>query len=81
MKILFFGSLGDRIGREVEVTVPAEGCAVSELRQMISAGNPNAASALASSSVRACVDDVIVPDTFVLRPGSEVAFFPPLSGG
>jgi sulfur-carrier protein len=77
MKLLFFGRLGDRIGREMDVELPAEGCAVAELRRMLSEAAPE----VASSSVRVSVDWTIVPDSFVVRPEHEVAFLPPLSGG
>jgi molybdopterin synthase sulfur carrier subunit len=80
VKILLFGALGEEIGREVEGELPPEGCSVADLRRLLVDRNPSCAP-LARPSVRACVDQAIVPEDFVVRPGQEVAFVPPLSGG
>ena len=80
LKILLFGRLGEEIGRDIVADVPAEGCTVAALRKRLVAGDP-ACAPLARPSVRACVDQVIVAEDFVVRPGQEVAFVPPLSGG
>ncbi len=80
MRILLFGSLGETIGREVTADVPADGCTVAELRRQLVNGDP-AHAPLAASSVRACVDQVVVGDDHRILPGQEVAFVPPLSGG
>lgn len=81
MKVSFFGRLGDRIGREVEVDLPAMKCSVAELRRHLAERYPAAADDLVAHSVRACVDETIVPDDHVIVPGQRVEFFPPLSGG
>jgi len=81
VKVRFFGSLSDRIGREIELTPPAAGCTIAELRRSLAEAYPGAAAELARPTVRACVDDVIVPDTYLVSAQSRVAFFPPLSGG
>ncbi|MEA3029687.1 MAG: sulfur-carrier protein [Sphingomonadales bacterium] len=77
MKILFFGRLGETIGREIHVDLPAEGCTIAELRARLA----EAHGALAADTVRACIDREIVPETALVLPGHEVAFVPPLSGG
>lgn len=80
MKILFFGSLGDRFGREAELDVSGR-CSIDELRHRLGAMRPDCADAIAARSVRACVDQRIVSDDALVEPEQEVAFFPPLSGG
>jgi sulfur-carrier protein len=79
--ILFFGRLADRMGRDVIADLPDEGCTVAELRRLLSDRHPHAAAELARPSVRACVDQEIVPETCIIRPGQEIAFIPPVSGG
>ena len=81
MKIGFFGRLAERIGREVDLDLPADDCSVAALRHHLARHFPAAAADLASGSTRACVDETIVPDSHIVRPGQKVEFFPPLSGG
>lgn len=81
MRILFFGRLGDRIGRETEVELPADVRNVADLRQLLARLKPELGSEFLGRTLRACVDDVIVQDDEPVTDASEVAFFPPLSGG
>lgn len=81
MKILLFGKLADAVGRHVEHPVPAGGCTVAELRRSLAAAWPALAEALARPSTRACIDREMVADSAQVRPGQELAFVPPLSGG
>lgn len=80
MKILLFGSLREDVAGEVAAEVPAEGCSIGVLRERLVASDPSYAP-LAGPSVLACVDREIVGDDRVVRPGQEVAFFRPVSGG
>lgn len=81
MQIHLYGSLGERIGRAAEVDLPQGGCAVASLRQMLAEAHPDAAEELLRPSLRACVNDVIVGEEFIVQPGASLEFFPPLSGG
>lgn len=79
-KVLFFGSLTDLFGRERAVDLPAAGVSVSVLCDLIALSAAEA-QALAAPGIRAAVDqEVAAPDALV-RPGQEVAFFSPVSGG
>lgn len=80
MKILLFGRLGEALGREVEVELPPEGCSVAALRSLLAARG-SAFATLAAPGARACVDQAIVGEDHLVRPGQELAFIPPLSGG
>ena len=77
MKILLFGRLGETIGREIDFDLPEAGCTVAELRAALAERHGG----LAAETVRACIDHEIAPETALVRPGQEVAFIPPLSGG
>ena len=81
MRIHSFGKLGELIGRELEIDVPPGGCTVAELRGLLAGRYPHAEHELASASLRACINDVIVGEQFPIPPGAAVEFFPPLSGG
>ena len=80
MKIAFFGKLRAAIGDERELAVEkAE--SVAQLRRRLAKLHPSAAEDLLSPRVRACVNDTIVGEDFVLDGHDSVEFFPPLSGG
>jgi molybdopterin converting factor small subunit len=80
VKVEFYGNLGERIAREIDVPFSAA-CTVADLRSSLAEAYPNAADEIGRTSVRACVDEIMVPDSHALNPESRVAFFPPLSGG
>ena len=77
MKILFFGRLGETIGREIQFDLPKGGCTVAELRAALAERHEG----LAAQSVRACIDREIAPESALVLPTHEIAFIPPLSGG
>ncbi|MCS6854061.1 MAG: molybdopterin converting factor subunit 1 [Elioraea sp.] len=83
MKVLYFAWLREKAGlAEEEVEVPAGVRTVSELIAWLSSRSPGHAAAFADlAAVRCAVNqDFAGPDTPV-RPGDEVAFFPPVTGG
>ena len=77
MKILFFGRLGETIGREIDFDLPEGACTVAELRAALAKTHAG----LAAESVRACIDHEIAPESALVLPNHEIAFIPPLSGG
>ncbi len=80
MRISFFGSLADAIGRQVELPVP-EGASVGEVRRRLATAYPAAAANLDRPQVLAAIDDRIADDGEAVPEGADLAFFPPLSGG
>ena len=80
MRIEFFGKLRDALGDFAEVAA-VEGETVGELRRRLACDHPSAASALLGPRVRACVDDTLVGEDFVVDGHERVEFLPPLSGG
>lgn len=80
MKIGFFGKLRDSLGDERELAA-GDKETVAGLRRRLADLHPHAAGDLLSPRVRACVDDTIVGEDFVVGGQARVEFFPPLSGG
>jgi len=79
-KILFFGSLTDLFGQERTVDLPPDGLSLAKLRRLLPANGAEAA-ALAANGIKAAVDQRMAADEEIARPGQEIAFFSPVSGG
>lgn len=83
MRILYFAWLRERLGMaEEEVTPPPHVATVRDLIAHMASLSPAHATAFAAGQgVRCAVNlDFATPDDPV-RPGDEVAFFPPVTGG
>jgi molybdopterin converting factor small subunit len=80
VKVTFYGSLAEAIGREVELE-PRDGATVGDVRRMLFDRYPEATASLARGDVMGCIDDEIVGDQAVVAGGKELAFLPLLSGG
>ncbi len=83
MKILYFAWLRTKTGRaSEEVTLPSEVTTVAELMEWLATERPGFAEALSASGVvRAAVNQDYAQPSDPVRPGDEVAFFPPVTGG
>jgi len=83
VNVLFFAGLREQLGvsRE-EVELPAGVATLGGLRAHLAArGDPWAASLAAGRLLRMAVNqDMAGPDA-PIRPGDEVAIFPPVTGG
>ncbi|MEK6540521.1 MAG: MoaD/ThiS family protein [Pseudomonadota bacterium] len=75
------GRLADRACAALTLELDAASCSVADLRAALAAAHPSLAADMANARVRACVDEVIVKDTFMVAAGQAIAFFPPVSGG
>lgn len=83
LRVLYFAWLRERVGRSEElVTPPPDVVTVGALIGWLSARDAGHAAAFATPrAVRCAVNqDFAGPDAPV-RPGDEVAFFPPVTGG
>lgn len=79
--VRYFASLREAIGQGSE-TLDTPALTVGELRDaLIARGGVHADALARGKAVRAALDQVMCDDTAVLRPGCEVAFFPPVTGG
>lgn len=74
-----YGRLAEEAQREFSVAVPAGGLTVGTLRKQLAQqfGAPR----LLDPLVRAAVRDELVQEEAIVRPGEEVDFLAPLSGG
>ena len=83
MKILYFAWVRQRVGVGEEIVdVPAEVMTVSQLIDWLKARDEAYANAFADLRViRAAINQSLVPLDATLSGASEVAFFPPVTGG
>jgi molybdopterin synthase sulfur carrier subunit len=80
--VLYFAWLRERTGKSEETVRPPAGIAtVGDLIAWLSRQSPGHAAALAERSVRCAVNQDFADQKTPLRPGDEVAFFPPVTGG
>lgn len=79
--VLFFGAVGDQLGRSHRVHLPVGGVSASELRAMLFAQLAEAEAALSAPGVRMAVDQVLTTGDVHIQRGAEVAFFSAFSGG
>ncbi|MEQ1510563.1 MAG: MoaD/ThiS family protein [Sphingopyxis sp.] len=75
------GKLADKLSPSFSHEIDGDHCTVSALRQSLAAAYPALATDMASTRVRACVDEVIVSNDTTVTAGQVIAFFPPVSGG
>jgi len=83
LTILYFAWLRERTGlAEEKVSPPETVRTIADLIIWLTARSPGHAAALAHMKTIRCAvnQDFAAPDTS-LKPGDEVAFFPPVTGG
>ena len=83
LTVLWFAWLRERTGvAEEHVTPPADVATVGALIDWLSASSPRHATAFQNrSSIRCAVNQEFAGPATPVRPGDEVAFFPPVTGG
>ncbi len=83
MQLLYFAWVRERIGTGAEMlSPPAEVASVAALLDWLAKRSPGHAAALADrSAIRVAVDQDFVGGDAPVRPDSEVAIFPPVTGG
>ena len=83
MKILYFAWLRNRTGlASEEVAPPAEVATVGDLMHWLARKHPGLAEAMAAPGIIRCAVNQDYADLAdPVRPGDEVAFFPPVTGG
>ena len=83
MKLLYFAWLRQRTGlAEETVSPPAEVRTVAELVEWLRGRGPGYAEALKDARVvKVAVNQEYVRPDHPLKPGDEVAIFPPVTGG
>jgi sulfur-carrier protein len=83
MKVLYFAWLRARIGTaEESLDPPAEVTTVAGMLDWLRSRGPRFAEALADTAIlRVAVNQEYVGWDHPVRPGDEVALFPPVTGG
>lgn len=83
MRVLYFALLRERVGMAEEtVSPPAEVRTVAELIAWLRGRSAQHEAALANSAlVRVAVNQDYAQPGDPVRPGDEIAFFPPVTGG
>ena len=83
LTILWFAWLRERTGTaEERLSPPEDITTVGALIDWLSAGSPGHAAAFQNRrTVRCAVNQDFADPTTPIRPGDEVAFFPPVTGG
>lgn len=83
LTIKYFASIREELGIAQEtLEIDQAELTVDALRALLRARNAQAADALrAGRPVRAAVNQETVDGAFVVQKDSEVAFFPPVTGG
>jgi molybdopterin converting factor subunit 1 len=83
MRVLYFAWLRQKVGlAEEEVAPPPEVRDVASLIAWLAGRSTAHARAFADPrQVRAAVNQDFAPPDHPVRPGDEVAFFPPVTGG
>lgn len=83
MKLLYFAWVRERIGvTEEEVTLPDDVATVGDLVTWLRGRGPEYEHALSEpSAIRVAVDHVHAQRTARVTGASEVALFPPMTGG
>jgi molybdopterin synthase sulfur carrier subunit len=83
VKVLFFASLREKLGRDAEeIELPAGVATVAALRSHLRGlGGVYENSFSEKILLRAAVNRDMVQPTAAVKAGDEVAFFPPVTGG
>lgn len=80
MRMIYYGKLREMLGEERQIPFEAAET-VARLCRRLARLYPDAAADLLSPRARACVENVIVGEDFVVSGHDAVEFLPPLSGG
>jgi sulfur-carrier protein len=83
LKLVFFARLREDLGTSAEeLTLPAGVGTVAALRAHLAARGGAWGTTLAQGrAIRVAVNQEMAQPTTPLKPGDEVAFFPPVAGG
>ncbi len=83
LKILYFASLRERMGRgEEQIRLPDQVDSIQHLIAWLLTRDPAGAAAFAQPTlVRAAVNQGFATPATRIKDGDEIAFFPPVTGG
>ena len=82
LTVLFFASLADQLKcRSLTLPLPSPTISANQVRDLLIEQYGEAWNALRSDQLRCAVNQEIVKMDFLVKPGDEIAFFPPVTGG
>ena len=82
IKVLFFAGLREELGTGSEsLTLPAGVGTVGALRDRLAARGESWTALATTRNLRVAVNQQMVGLDAAVKPGDEVAFFPPVTGG
>ena len=83
IRVRYFAAVKERVGRDVEeIDVPADVSTVGGLRAWLrERGGAYEGAFSETRLVRSALNQDMVKSTAQIKPGDEVAFFPPVTGG
>jgi molybdopterin synthase sulfur carrier subunit len=83
IKVLYFASLREKVGKEAEeIELPAGVATVAALRSHLRGRGGGYEAAFAEKALlRAAVNQDMAQPAAPVKAGDEVAFFPPVTGG
>ena len=81
IKVLFFASLREQLGRDAMEIDPAGLNDVAELRSKLAGQGATWQSALGSDQLQVALNQQLSTMDATIKDGDEVAFFPPVTGG
>ena len=81
IQVRYFASIREALGAGEQVVVP-EGSTAAALREQLIGRSPTHAAVLGPGrALRCAINQTLSDGSAVLSDGSEVAFFPPVTGG
>ncbi|MEJ2576789.1 MAG: molybdopterin converting factor subunit 1 [Gammaproteobacteria bacterium] len=81
LRILYFASLGERLGQREETVETAGLPTVDALREQLMGRGADWRAAFEQSTVMVAVNQQMADGDTPIGDGDEVAFFPPVTGG
>ncbi len=83
VRVLYFANVREKLGRDAEeLELPAEVTTIAGLRTHLRARGGAWADALAESRLlRTALNQEMAQPAAPIKPGDEIAFFPPVTGG
>ncbi|MDM0105855.1 MoaD/ThiS family protein [Variovorax sp. J22R24] len=81
INVRYFASVREALGTGGEAVETAAADLGALRDELIARGEPHASVLARGRAVRMALDQVMSSEGAVLRDGSEVAFFPPVTGG
>jgi len=83
VSVLYFASVREKLGTDrEEIDLPAEVSTITALRSHLRGRGGAWADALAESRLlRTALNQDMAPPAAAIKPGDEIAFFPPVTGG